>query len=87
MVPDEYLSLDETLYPTRVGVAFCQYNKNKPTKYRLLLRSINSAEMPYIYTSILYSGKPLGEPNEYYITTTDDLVKQLVTSLTDQVNM
>ena len=33
--------------------------------------------MPYTYISILYSSKPLGEPNEYYITTTDDLVKYL----------
>ena len=34
-----------------------------------------------------FSGKPSTEANEYYITTTDDLVKYLVTSLTDQVNM
>ena len=87
MVPDSYLSLDETLYPTRVGVAFRQYNKSKPAKYGLLFRSINSAEMPYTYTSILYAGKPTGEPNEYYISSTDDIVKYLVTSLIDQVNM
>ena len=36
MVSDEYLSLDETLCPIRVGVAFYQYNKNKPAKYGLL---------------------------------------------------
>ena len=42
--------------------------------------------MPYTYTSIPYSKKPLGEPNEYHITTTDGL-KYLVTSLTDQFNM
>ena len=36
MHPDMYLSLDETLYPTRVGVAFHQYNKDKPAKYGLL---------------------------------------------------
>ena len=75
MLPDDYLSLDETLSLTRVGVAFHQYTKKKPAKYGLLFRSINGAEMPYNYTSILYSGKPPGEPNEYYITTTDDLIK------------
>ena len=33
---DVHLSLDETLYPTRVGVAFRQHNKDKPAKYGLL---------------------------------------------------
>ena len=47
MILDAYLSIDETLYPTMVGVAFRQYNKNKPGKYGSLFRSINSAEMPY----------------------------------------
>ena len=73
--------------PTRFGVAFRQYNKNKPAKYGLLFQSINSAEISYTYTSIFYSGEPPGEPNEYNIATTGDLVKYLVTSLTDQVNM
>ena len=36
MHPDVYLSLDETLYPTRVGVVFRQYNKDEPAKYGLL---------------------------------------------------
>lgn len=87
MSPDAYLSLDETLYPTRVCVAFRQYNKSKSAKYGLLFRSINSAEMPYTYTSILYAGKPVGEPNEYYINSTDDIVKYLVTSLKENVNL
>ena len=43
--------------------------------------------MPCTYTSILYCGKPPGEPSEYFIITIDDLVKYLVTSFTDQVNM
>ena len=46
MVPDHYVSLDETLYPTRVSVAFRQYNKNKHAKYRLLFQLINSVDMP-----------------------------------------
>ena len=37
MHPDVYLSLDETLCRTRVGVAFRQYSKDKPAKYGLLL--------------------------------------------------
>ena len=67
MHPDVYLSLDETLYPTRVGVAFRQYNKEKPAKYGMLFRSINSAEVPYTYTSIIYAGKPLDVPGPYYV--------------------
>ena len=51
MHPDMYLSLDETLYPTRVVVTFCQYNKDKLAKYGLLFQSINSAEVPYTCTS------------------------------------
>ena len=34
--PAVYLSLDKTLHPTRVGVAFRQYNIDKPAKYGLL---------------------------------------------------
>jgi hypothetical protein len=33
-----YLSLDETLYRTRVKVGFKQYNPNKPAKYGLLYK-------------------------------------------------
>ena len=36
LAPEDFLSLDETLYSTRVGVAFRQHNKNKPAKYGLL---------------------------------------------------
>ena len=57
-----YLSLDEMLYTTRVGVAFHQYNKDKSAKYGLLFRSINSAEVPYTYTSIIYPGKAANKP-------------------------
>ena len=38
MISNVYLSLDETLYPTRVGVSIPQYSKSKPSKYGLLLR-------------------------------------------------
>ena len=57
MHPDVYLSLDETIYRTRVGAAFRQYNKGKPATYGLLFRSINSAEVLYTYTSIIYAGQ------------------------------
>ena len=84
MVPDEYLSLDDTIYPTRVDVAFCQYNKNKPAKCGFLFRSINTIHVTLLFFIL---AKPTEDPNEYYITTKDDLVKCLVTNLTYQVNM
>ena len=87
MIPNAYLSIDEILYPTRVGVAFRQYNKNKPATYGLLFCSINSAEMPYTYSSTLYAGKPPGDPNEHYLTSTDDIIKHLISSLSDHANL
>ena len=43
MGPKEYLSLDEPLYLMRMQIGFTQYNPNKPAKYGLLFKSINSA--------------------------------------------
>ena len=60
MIPNVYLSLDETLHPTRVNVAFPQHKKGKPEKYRLLLRRFNCAESSYTYSSVLYARKPAG---------------------------
>ena len=67
MHPDMYLSLDETLYPTRVVVAFCQYNKDKLAKYGLLFQSINSAEVPYTYTSVISADEPVDKPGPYIV--------------------
>ena len=87
MHPDVYLSLDERLYSTGVGVTFCQYNKEKPAKYGLLFQSINSAKVPYTYTSVIYAGKPVDMPGLYYVQTTDDIVKYLVNNLTRIANI
>ena len=87
MHPDLYLSLDETLYPTRFGVAFRQYNKDNLAKYGLLFRSINSAEVPYTYISVTYAGKPVDKPCPYYVQKADDIVKYLLNSLTREANI
>ena len=87
MHPDVYLSLDETLYPARVGVVFRQYNKDKPAKYGLFFWSINSAEVTYTYTSVIYTGKPVDKPGPYYAQTTNDIIKYLVNSLTREANI
>ena len=87
MHPDVYLSLDETIYRTRVGAAFRQYNKGKPATYGLLFRSINSAEVLYTYTSIIYVVKPVDKSSPYYAQIMDHIVKYLVNSLTREANI
>ena len=47
LVPDDYLSLDETLDPMRAQISFKQYNPNKPAKYWLLLKGINAVRCLY----------------------------------------
>ena len=43
LVPEDYLMIDETLYPMRNQIAFKEYNPDKPAKYELLFKSINCA--------------------------------------------
>ena len=58
LIPDDLLSIDETLYPMRNRVSFKQFNPNKPAKYGLLFKSTNSARYPYSFASAPYCGKP-----------------------------
>ena len=58
LVSVDYISLDETLYPARTQVSFKQYNPDKPAKYGVLFKSLNSARYPYTYQTHVYSGKP-----------------------------
>ena len=51
IIPDDLLSIDETLYPMRNKVAFKQFNPNKPAKYGLLFKSINASRYPYSFVS------------------------------------
>lgn len=81
VVPDDYLSLDETLYPMRVQISFKQFNPSKPAKYGLLFKSINAARYPYSFMMVVYSGKPVGVPSEYYVPGTDEIVKSMVSRL------
>ena len=40
---DDFLTIDETLHPTRESIGFKTYNNNKPAKYRLNFQSLGSA--------------------------------------------
>ena len=77
MSPDDYIAIDETLYPTRGGISFKTYNKDKPAKYGLNFRSLGSSRRPYIYYAVPYTGKPV-EVTESYIKDTLTLVKRIV---------
>ena len=83
LVPKDYLTIDETLYPLRTHIAFKQYNPDKPAKYGVLFKSINCARYPDTYQSHVYSGKPAGQPNELYISGTDNYIKYLVSRLSE----
>ena len=73
-VPDNYLSLDETLYVTRQQVNFKTYNKSNPARYGLLYRSLCSASRPYIYFTNICAGKPTEISSEQYIQEGNDEV-------------
>ena len=63
LIPNDLLSIDETLHPIRNRVSL---KANKPPKYGLLFKSINGARYPYSFVSAPYCGKPKSEPTEEY---------------------
>ena len=87
LVPEDYLSLDETLYPMRNQISFKQYNPNKSAKYGMLFKSINSGRYPYTHQSVVDAGKPEGEPDEYYISGTFNYITRLVDKLSAYQNL
>ena len=87
MIPECYLSLNETLYPMRTQIHFRQYNPDKPAKCGMVFKSTNSATYPYTYQSYVYCGKPEGEPNEFYISGTENYIQYLVNKLSSYHNI
>ena len=77
MSPDDYIAIDETLYPKRGATSFKTYNKDKPAKYGLHFRSLGSSRHPYIYYTVPYTGKPV-EITESHIKDTLTLVTRIV---------
>ena len=78
LIPSEYLSMDETLYPMRTRIAFRQYNPSKPAKYGLLFKSLNDARVSYTYRSFVYAGKPQQLPAQHYVSGNENYVKGLI---------
>ena len=78
LIPSEYLSMDETLYPMRTRIAFRQYNPSKPAKYGLLFKSLNDARVSYTYRSLVYAGKPQQLPAQHYVSGNENYVRGLI---------
>ena len=76
LIPDDLLSIDETLYPMKNRISFKQFNPNKPVKSGLLFKSINGARYPYSFVSTQYCGKPKNKPTEEYKQGTFEVTKQ-----------
>ena len=77
MSPDDYIAIDKTLYPTRGGISFKTYKKDKPDKYLLNFRSLGSSMRSYIYYTVPYARKPV-EVTESHKKDTLTSVKQFV---------
>ena len=65
----------------RNQVSFKQFNPSKPSKYGLLFKPINDARYPYTFITAPYSGKPVGDAGEFYISGCDEIVKSLISRL------
>ena len=74
---DQFGCIDECLYPCRNQVAIKQYNPNKPAKYGLLVKELNSVSVPYTHHSLVYAGKPK-EDGPYYVKSVEDITLRLV---------
>ena len=86
-MPGDYLSLDEALHSMRTQISFKQYKPNKPAKYGLLLKAINAARYPYTFIAAPYCGKPVGDPGEYYVSGTFEVVQKMVGRLESVVSL
>ena len=75
LISDDYLSLDETLYPMRTQIGFKQFNPSKPAKYGLLFKSINSARYSYNFVSL------------YYVPSIENSVKYSINKLNSYVDL
>ena len=68
-------------------IVFHQYNPNKSHRCGLLLKSLNDARFPYSYKAVPYAAKPKAGDGSYYLNSTIDYIKYLVTEIeADQPN-
>ena len=65
----------------RKQIVFHQYNPNKPLRYGLIFKSLNDARFPYTYKAVPYASKPKAGGSPYYLKSTIDYIKYLVTEM------
>ena len=85
LVHNDYLSLDETLYSTRMQISSKQFNPSKPAKYGILY--INACRYPFTFSTVLYPAKSKAEPTSYYTPGTSQTVKYLIQNLECHTNL
>ena len=69
MSPDNFLAIDETLYPTRGSISFKIYNKDKPSKYGLNFLKFRKclSRKHHVHCSICWATSALGTSYEVLI--------------------
>ena len=65
----------------RQEISFRQYNPNKIHCYGLLLKSLSDVEFPYTYKAVAYAAKWKAGDGPYYMKSTTDYIKYLVTEM------
>ena len=65
----------------RQQIVFRQYNPNKPHCYGLLLKSLNDTRFPYTGKAVPYVEKPKAVCGPYYLKSTIDYIKYLLTEM------
>ena len=74
LVPDDSLSLDETLFVKKMQISFKQLNSSKPAKYGLH-KPMKACCYSFTFSNAVYSGKPKAEPTSYYTPGTTQIGK------------
>ena len=87
LIPDDYLPLDKTLYPTRTQISFKQFNPSKPAKYGMLYKSINACRYPFTFSTAVYPTESKAELTSHYTPGTSQTVKYLVQNLECLTNL
>ena len=63
---NEFVTIDECQYATRMRVAFKTYNLSKPAKYGLLYKCLNEVIYPFTQRSEAFAGKPSEECGDFF---------------------
>ena len=87
LVPDDYLSLDDTLYPMSKQISFKQFNLSKSATYGMLYKSINACSYPFTFSTVVYPAMLKAEPTSYYGPGTSQTVKYLIQNFECHTNL